>query len=55
LKPGGIGRPAVSALVFSAVTRLGLVLGVLVGGDDQVLEDLDVVFLEERRVDLQSP
>ncbi len=40
--------------MFVLHQRLDLRLGVVVGGDDQVFEDLDIVFLEQRRIDLQA-
>ena len=51
--PGGSDRPPVIAHLVGEL-RLGLAAGIVERGDDQVLEDLDLLRLEERRVDLSA-
>ena len=45
--PGGSGRPPVRLCIFSCNIRLDLGLGVGMGGDDEVLEDLRLLGLEQ--------
>ena len=49
--PGGSGRPAVTSRIFSSVTTLGLLAGILVRRDDEILQDLLLLGLEQARID----
>jgi len=50
--PGGNCRPPVNSDIRSAIIASTLGLGVVEGGDDEILEDLGIGRIDKRRVDL---